>query len=76
MSDVRSDVPGMLLAFLAGAVVGVGVGMLLAPQSGKQTRKSLADLAKRAREAAEETAASIRPGYAPGSRVGAERGDA
>ena len=56
MGENRSDLPGLLVAFLAGAIVGVGVGLLMAPQSGKQSRKTLADLAKAARRTAEEAA--------------------
>lgn len=40
MSDHRTD---SLLAFLLGAAVGAGVALLLAPQSGEETRKQIAD---------------------------------
>jgi gas vesicle protein len=36
-----------LLAFLLGAAVGAGVALLLAPQSGEETRKLIGDRAKR-----------------------------
>ena len=44
MSDQRNDA---LLAFLLGAAVGAGVALLLAPQSGEETRKKIGDQAKR-----------------------------
>ena len=40
MSDHRTD---SLLAFLLGAAVGAGVALLLAPQSGEETRKEIAN---------------------------------
>ena len=40
MSDQRTD---SLTAFLLGALVGAGVALLLAPQSGEETRKKLGD---------------------------------
>jgi len=40
MSDHRTD---SLLAFLLGAAVGAGVALLIAPQSGEETRKLIAD---------------------------------
>jgi len=47
MSDQRTDT---LLAFLLGAAVGAGVALLLAPQSGEETRKKLGDQARRVGE--------------------------
>ncbi len=44
MSDQRADT---LLAFLLGAAVGAGVALLLAPQSGEETRKQIADKTRR-----------------------------
>ena len=51
MSDIRNDGTS-LFAFLAGAVIGVGVGLLVAPQTGSETRKQLGDLAHKAQEKA------------------------
>lgn len=45
MSDQRND--NALLAFLLGAAVGAGVALLLAPQSGEETRKKIGEGAKR-----------------------------
>lgn len=44
MSDNRTDA---LMAFLLGAAVGAGVALLLAPASGEETRRRLAEGAKR-----------------------------
>jgi len=52
MSSNGSDSSGVFYAFLAGAIVGVGVGILLAPKSGKETREQLGSLAHKAQEKA------------------------
>ena len=44
MSDNRTDA---LMAFLLGAAVGAGVALLLAPQSGEETRRKLGDTARK-----------------------------
>ena len=44
MSDHRSD---SLIAFLLGAAVGAGVALLLAPQSGEETRRRIGDAARK-----------------------------
>jgi gas vesicle protein len=36
----------MLLSFLLGGVVGAGIALLLAPQSGEETRRKIKDLAE------------------------------
>ena len=43
-------------AFLAGAIIGVGAALLLAPQSGAETRKLLKNYAEKAEEEALEKA--------------------
>ena len=43
-------------AFLAGAIIGVGAALLLAPQSGAETRKLLRSYAEKAEEEAIEKA--------------------
>ncbi|MBI3448754.1 MAG: YtxH domain-containing protein [Acidobacteria bacterium] len=60
MSDDRGHSELTLaLVFLAGALVGAGVALLVAPQSGAETREKVADWAKRAQEKAREAAAGI-----------------
>jgi gas vesicle protein len=44
------------LAFATGLLVGVGTGLLLAPQSGARTRRQLGNLAEDVREEAVATA--------------------
>jgi len=53
MSDSRTDGTA-LFVFLAGAVIGVGVGLLVAPKTGSETRKQIADLAHKAQEKASD----------------------
>jgi len=55
MSDGHSDL-GMAFAFLAGAVVGAGVALLLAPRPGVETRAQVADWLKQAQERARQAA--------------------
>ena len=52
MSNGGSD--GTIFAFLTGAIIGVGVGILLAPKPGSETRKQLGDLAQLAQEKAND----------------------
>ena len=44
------------LAFLAGAAIGVGIGMLFAPASGTETRRKIKDMANKAKGKAQELA--------------------
>ena len=60
MSDSGNEGTTVLLAFLAGAVIGAGLGLLFAPRAGKETREQLAELARRAREKAGDLAGSLR----------------
>jgi gas vesicle protein len=45
MKDEGYSTGSMLLSFLLGGVVGAGLALLLAPQSGEETRKKIRDLA-------------------------------
>jgi len=60
MSSNGSDSSGVFYAFLAGAIVGVGVGILLAPKSGKETREQLGSLAHKAQEKAADLASRMK----------------
>lgn len=44
----------LALAFLAGAAIGIGVGMLIAPASGADTRRKIKDMAHKAQEKAHD----------------------
>lgn len=59
MNDSRNEGAAFLLAFLAGAIVGVGVGLLVAPRPGRETRERLSDLTRKGREKAAEVAADL-----------------
>ena len=50
MHDESSDYSVGMVAFLAGAFIGAGVALLLAPQSGNETRKLLRDYAGQAKD--------------------------
>jgi len=46
MKDEGYSSGSMLLSFLLGGIVGAGLALLLAPQSGEETRKKIRDLAE------------------------------
>jgi len=60
MSEERSNVPGILLAFLLGGVVGAGLAFLFAPLSGKETRDRIKDLVEEVKEKAEGAVEEIK----------------
>ena len=51
---IESDSGGGIRWFLLGAVVGAGLGLLFAPQSGERTRRDLARRGRKLRDRAEE----------------------
>lgn len=61
MSDDRghSDL-ALAFAFLAGALLGAGVALLLAPKSGEETRAQVSEWTRRAQEKAREAAERMR----------------
>jgi len=57
MADDRgSSAAGVLLAFLSGAALGAVAALLLAPQSGRESRKQLRGYARRAEDDLRELA--------------------
>ena len=46
----------VLLAFLLGGIVGAGIALLVAPQSGAETRRKIKDIADEAQKKADEFA--------------------
>jgi gas vesicle protein len=56
MSKNDSGAGNVLLAFLAGAVTGAAVALLMAPASGEETRQFLTDKARESRERALQAA--------------------
>jgi gas vesicle protein len=56
MSDENSSQVGVVVtAFAVGALVGAGIALLYAPQSGKETRKLLADKGRELKGRARDT---------------------
>ena len=54
MADNDSCLGTVLIAFAAGALIGAGVALLYAPQSGEQTRKLIAEKAEELKKQAME----------------------
>ena len=56
MADERGSTAGALLAFLSGAAVGAVAALLLAPQSGRESREQLRRYAREAEEGLRDVA--------------------
>jgi gas vesicle protein len=50
IEDNEWSIGAVAVAFLAGALIGAGAALLLAPQSGAKTRKLLKDYAEKAQD--------------------------
>jgi gas vesicle protein len=50
----------VLISFLIGGIIGAGVALLLAPQSGKKTRKQMLEAAEDARDYASDYAKKLK----------------
>ena len=50
----------VLISFLIGGIIGAGVALLLAPQSGRKTRKQILDAADDVREQASDYAKRLK----------------
>jgi gas vesicle protein len=50
MKDEGYSSGSMLISFLLGGIVGAGLALLLAPQSGEETRKKIRDIADDVKE--------------------------
>ena len=55
MSEAKSSPRSALTTFAVGALIGAGVALLYAPQSGKETRKLLARKGKQLKDKAQDT---------------------
>jgi gas vesicle protein len=62
----------VILAFLVGGLTGAAVALLFAPQTGKQTRDKINDLAGDVSEKAEKLAKSLRSGVKDAMEYGKE----
>jgi gas vesicle protein len=62
MGNEESDCStgSIILAFFIGGLVGAGVALLLAPQSGKETRQKIKELADDAKEKATKYAEEVK----------------
>lgn len=59
MNDSEKKVAAAALLIVAGGILGAGVTLLFAPQSGERTRRDLNRCAKRVKTRADETAEDI-----------------
>jgi len=61
MNDDRGFTAGnVILAFVLGGIVGAGVALLTAPQSGRETREKIRDLADETRKKAGDYACQVK----------------
>jgi gas vesicle protein len=59
MSEETSSQRSSLTIFAVGALIGAGIALLYAPQSGKDTRKLLAKKAKALKDKTQDTVESV-----------------
>ena len=68
-STHRSQAPGLILAFLAGAVSGAVVALLTAPRSGRETRDRLRQVAEDAVGETARVPSRLNDAYARAARA-------
>jgi gas vesicle protein len=71
-TNQNSSTSTVLLALLGGAVVGAGLALLYAPQSGRRTRQKLRDLAQDAEDQARDLVDKAETCLADAEHKGAE----
>jgi gas vesicle protein len=59
MADNSGDLGSFLAGFVIGGLIGAGVALLMAPQSGEETRALIADKSIELRDRAAETAGDV-----------------
>ncbi len=59
MADNSGDLGSFLAGFVIGGLIGAGVALLMAPQSGEETRALIADKSIELRDRAVETAEDV-----------------
>ena len=59
MADNSGDLGSFLAGFVIGGLIGAGVALLMAPQSGEETRALIADKSIELRDRAAETAEDV-----------------
>ncbi len=60
MEEQESSMPAVLMAFFLGGLLGAGLAMLFAPESGTRMRSRIRDMADDMRERATEMAGNVR----------------
>jgi gas vesicle protein len=60
MAEERADVGGMMVAFLAGGLIGAGLALILAPLTGSETRQKIGDIAEDVKKKAEVLADDLK----------------
>ena len=60
MSDERGCSGGILMAFLAGGLIGAGLALLYAPVSGREARERIGGLAEDVRKKAEQWSGDLK----------------
>ncbi len=63
MSD-RSNTGDIIVSFMAGALVGAGVALLFAPQSGEETRRKIRETAEEWKDKGEDWARKTKEKFA------------
>jgi gas vesicle protein len=76
MADSDSDLGAFVAGFLIGGLVGAGVALLLAPQSGEETREMLRERSIELKGRAEQAATEFRSKAESAIEEGRERVDA
>jgi gas vesicle protein len=59
MADNSGDLGSFLAGFVIGGLIGAGVALLMAPQSGEETRALISDKSIELRDRAAETASDV-----------------
>jgi gas vesicle protein len=60
MSEEKSGAGGILLAFLAGGLVGAGLALLYAPASGRETREKITGMAEDLKKKSEQWTGEVK----------------
>jgi gas vesicle protein len=60
MNDERCSSGNVVLAFVLGGIVGAGIALLMAPQSGRETREKIKEFADETRKKAGDYAGQVK----------------
>jgi gas vesicle protein len=70
MNENSSTTSSVILALVSGAVLGAGLALLYAPQSGRKTRRALQDLGEEASDYARDVLGRAERGVKEAARTG------